>query len=338
MQDQDDTPTEALVRKFARRKKWDDSNARALVLRVVANVSALEFPLTPSLRHHMFEIVHNALPTRRRMSFFGGPTTCRLCHGEEESMDHLHSHCPASLRARTLISSLSFDRSAVSSLLAATPEDLRFEGVGHSPDAALCFLLYSSAVWRTAKHYSDSPSPPSTVKAAWGIARRFLSSQSYLRKGNSRIKAKLKKGKKQIEEVNSLLKEKAPCLVVATDGSSLGNPGPAGGGFLIKELGFGRNAVVAQKSIALGVGTNYFAELSALDAALEEVTLNPPGVSRPIIFLVDNENTLKVAKGTTFSSRYPALAWVGPFTGKLLLWRSRVRLASFGFLGIWGIR
>ena len=222
-------------------------------------------------------------------------------------MDHLHSHCPASLRARTLISSLSFDRSAVSSLLAATPEDLRFEGVGHSPDAALCFLLYSSAVWRTAKHYSDSPSPPSTVKAAWGIARRFLSSQSYLRKGNSRIKAKLKKGKKQIEEVNSLLKEKAPCLVVATDGSSLGNPGPAGGGFLIKELGFGRNAVVAQKSIALGVGTNYFAELSALDAALEEVTLNPPGVSRPIIFLVDNENTLKVAKGTTFSSRYPAL-------------------------------
>ena len=147
-----------------------------------------------------------------------------------------------------------------------------------------------SAVWRTAKYYTDSSPPPPLVPAAWGIARRYLLrhlyNYSFLRRSGSKNKAKAAKAKREIRRIQSRIRDKAPCLVVATDGSSMGNPGPAGAGFLLHdhEEGYGGQGVAAQRSLSLGHATSYFAELSALDpdAALDAVAGRLPNRKVPI--------------------------------------------------------
>ncbi len=56
-------------------------------------------------------------------------------------------------------------------------------------------------------------------------------------------------------------------LVLHTDGASLGNPGPAGAGFVLLE---DDGEVVREGSIPLGVATNNVAEYKALIAGLNE--------------------------------------------------------------------
>lgn len=54
--------------------------------------------------------------------------------------------------------------------------------------------------------------------------------------------------------------------IIHTDGACLGNPGPAGAGFIIKSAD---GAVLRQGSLALGHGTCNIAEYEGLIAALE---------------------------------------------------------------------
>lgn len=61
------------------------------------------------------------------------------------------------------------------------------------------------------------------------------------------------------------MSETKPALIY-TDGACLGNPGPAGAGFVIKSAD---GAVLRQGSVALGRGTNNIAEYEGLIAALE---------------------------------------------------------------------
>lgn len=93
------------------------------------------------------------------MAFFGGDRFCRLCHGSDESMDHLTTLCPVSIRAKALITNLSFDRTAIDSLLAATVDDFRFEN-SLTPDAGLVLLIFSFAIWSSAREIQDHSPPP----------------------------------------------------------------------------------------------------------------------------------------------------------------------------------
>ena len=85
----DDTSRSNLASKIARKREWDIDNATTLANRILTNVGKLKGTLSPYLRLHLFEIIHNAVPTRSRMRFFGGPDTCRLCGEHPETLEHL---------------------------------------------------------------------------------------------------------------------------------------------------------------------------------------------------------------------------------------------------------
>ena len=128
--------------------------------------------------------------------------------------------------------------------------------------------------------------------------------------------------------IDSMLKASSPCLVVATDGSCLSNsaldPGPAGAGFVLCEMAEGKDpSLILQSSVDLGKGTSYFAELSALDVALSEV-LASRAYDR-VIFLIDNENTLRVADFKTYPRSHADLGRSIQRKVRLLEWRSNLR-------------
>ena len=102
MQEKDETPILMLGDKLAKRKDWDSGNGVTLARRIVANARSIPVRLTPALRTHLFELVHNALPTKTRMKFFYQDWQCSLCGRSEETIDHLHE-CQVSKRAATLL-------------------------------------------------------------------------------------------------------------------------------------------------------------------------------------------------------------------------------------------
>ena len=89
MQEKDETPILMLGDKLAKRKEWDPGNGETLARRIVANARSIPVRLTPALRTHLFELVHNALPTKSRMKFFYQDRLCSLCGRSEETIDHL---------------------------------------------------------------------------------------------------------------------------------------------------------------------------------------------------------------------------------------------------------
>ena len=118
---------------------------------------------------------------------------------------------------------------------------------------------------------------------------------------------KVRKAKQRIVGLNTKLAGIGIHLQIATDGSSLGNPGPSGAGFVFKEVGYGVGSFSFYSSLSLGHSTNNHAELVALDRALTKLLACPPPDGVPVVFLVDNENALKVAKGLSVSRAYPRL-------------------------------
>ena len=73
-----------------------------------------------------------------------------------------------------------------------------------------------------------------------------------------------------------LLDDLGPHLEVATDGSSIPNPGPTGAGFVLREVGYGSNDYSFFSSKSLGHGTNSLGELVVLKEAFERGFLDPP--------------------------------------------------------------
>lgn len=76
LSEHDETPADNLASKIAKKRRWDRTNAEALSNRILDNIGKIKGALSPYLRHHLFEIVHNAVPTRYRMRFFGGSCLC----------------------------------------------------------------------------------------------------------------------------------------------------------------------------------------------------------------------------------------------------------------------
>lgn len=99
-----------------------------------------------------------------------------------------------------------------------------------------------------------------------------------------------------LEKLSTLnqLKEKSPsgsCIKLYTDGGSRGNPGPAGGGFLI----YKNNAVAKKGSEFFGVKTNNQSEYLALRSGLREVYEQFP--NDHLECYLDSELIVKQMKG-----------------------------------------
>lgn len=99
---------------------------------------------------------------------------------------------------------------------------------------------------------------------------------------------------------------------VFTDGASLGNPGEAGCGFVVKDES---GKIIYEGVKSLGVNTNNVAEYSGLILALEYIkTLNPGFVE----FFLDSELVVKQIRGE-YKVKNPSL---------LELWNKAVNLLA----------
>ena len=100
----------------------------ALELATIIHTSTAALPsnLPASLRSHTFDLLHNAVPTRMRVRHFAGShTRCALCNRLHESLAHLHTECRASTQAVSIIMDQSPDKSSLSILRSASPDDVR---------------------------------------------------------------------------------------------------------------------------------------------------------------------------------------------------------------------
>ena len=80
------------------------------------------------------------------------------------------------------------------------------------------------------------------------------------------------------------------------NGSSFGNPGPSGSGFVVYDQ---NNEVICCRSHALGTSTNAYAEVDGLMEAAEYAELDLPSRlwNLPVCLFVDNRNAISLAAG-----------------------------------------
>jgi len=261
------------------------------------------------------------------MAFCNMDTSCRLCGQAEETMAHLTSECEVGSLTKKFILNSSFDKSDLVVLLTASPSDFSFERPLPAGEL-LSLLVFSSAVWYFVRPVLPDQALPSPQTAARSIAGRFQAVRRKLLTKKKARRSRKARDKRRNAMIDSMLKASSPCLVVATDGSCLSNsaldPGPAGAGFVLCEMAEDEDpSLILQCSVDLGKGTSYFAELSALDIALSEV-LASRAYDR-VIFLIDNENTLRIAEFKTFPRSHEDLGLSIQRKVRLLDRRSKLR-------------
>ncbi len=296
--------------KICRTRRWDHANAKTLADRICRNVSAITAPLPSFLRTHIFELIHNGLPTKHRIRHFSNTDTlCSLCGVSDETIDHLHTDCKVSADAVAMILRHSFNRSSVTPIYDACAADFKFEGDPRSPADMLTLLLFSAAVWRASSFYrvrGITPSNPQT--AAMKLARSFLSLRKKVLRRSTEKARKEAKARQRIAALHKKLDSLGPHLEIATDGSSTPNPGPTGAGYVMREVGYGSNDYTFFSSTSLGHGTNNLGEIKALQSALNRVVSNLPPLEVTIVFLIDSEFALNIANSVHHSKTYPDIA------------------------------
>ena len=94
----------------------------------------------------------------------------------------------------------------------------------------------------------------------------------------------------------------SPSIKVYTDGSSFGNPGPAGAGYVIEDS---NGNYVVQHSRHLGVASNNSAEIDALLDSTDKVR-NTKKISpeTPVFFFVDSSETIRLATGRAVARKW----------------------------------
>ena len=182
---------------------------------------------------------------------------CFLCGSAPETLAHLHTTCPAVIGAITSIIRHTADKSAVLVLRTAEADDYIFRASTTMSDTdRLTLLLLSRAVWRTRNSFVEKPFHPSfTAKAAQSIVAIFRELQAT---ASSTQKRKKRNREKQRREFEALFASLSPSTRVYTDGSSYGNPGPSGSGFIVGKPG----QPTTYHSFSLGRTTNNVAELT----------------------------------------------------------------------------
>jgi ribonuclease HI len=167
------------------------------------------------------------------------------------------------------------------------------------PDDRFRLLLFSQAVWSTRRRYYTSPFAPSFIReAASQISYTYLSHISQERERRRKKRVEKERKKKDFIALYNSLDQQA--LHVFTDGSSYGNPGPAGAGVyqFIPADPLDRGVYISE--FISVYDTANLAELAALTIAAESITVAlqaSPAQSKPIIFIfIDSQYTLNMAQ------------------------------------------
>jgi ribonuclease HI len=311
--------------------------ATDLARNILRNTQLLPARLPSALRYHSFLLIHNALPTRSRERWRAWDTLCPFCHGQEETLRHLHTTCPAALEAIALIQRDHCDSKDGGAILTkAFPEDYLFRTPELKADELVTILTFSLAVWRTRRSFYDRPFQPHfTFGAATAIAACFAKLQASIK-----VKRSSRRRDRQAEQADFLAMYDAlpcDCLTVFTDGSALNNdqdpasPGPAGAGVYIFDGRLDAKQPKRYSSYSIGPGTSLFAELAALLRALQQLLFlarSPGGIPSSVYIFIDNltaiNNSLGVWKANThleiIDAIRPCLSELRLLTNVFLRW------------------
>ena len=277
------------------RAKRDRSSASSLASIILNNCKSLPHNLPRKLRNHLFLLVHNAVATRARSGWHPQAAThCKLCGGGKEDLDHLHVRCPVALSAKSMILSGHPDPSRFMALRLADADDFIMQSTVHTSQERLSLLAFSLAIWNVRQGVQDEKRPPvvSLGRSVADLFRTLLGEATRPRKG------KLRDRKHErtcfINTWNGL----PPFSVRAfTDGSSYGNPGPAGCGVVYQFPG------QARKHTSLYLhhrASNNVAELHGILTACNRIRADLPDALAqiPQVFIfVDNQFAIKAANG-----------------------------------------
>jgi len=292
-------------------KKLGPYQARILANRIISNAQLLG-PLPNKLRTHVFELVHNVLSTKTRILWRNlSDTNCPLCGRADETLAHLHTTCRATTRAKEIILSSVANRSKHIILTLAQADDYVFRS---DPDELKAtdrklLLLFSHCVWKCRLRFYNRPFQPEFIEAsADQIARCYLL-QIFLEDKQRKEKrmAEEKRKTEFLSTLNSLESNSNKSIFIFTDGSSYGNPGPAGAGY------YGYSPTLPSGpflygSLSLGIGTNNQSELNALKAVVDHLLSNlgphPDGWPDDITlnFFLDSSYVLNILDGKHSSS------------------------------------
>jgi len=210
----------------------------------------------------------------------------------KEDDRHLFVECEVAKGAISVMQSQGrpLTRRAGEYLAGATVSDHHLESPNLSAEDMRFLLCFSLAVWKTRRFFwRDGPRP----SLSHGVARVVLEFDGLCRswkRGGRRNKDAEKRA------FEAALRALPPnCVHVYTDGSSYGNPGPAGAGVAVYGSDGGVECLVAH---AIGDGTNNLAELVAIRVATE-VLLARCGnrAPRPTCIFVDNRTAMAIAVG-----------------------------------------
>ena len=108
------------------------------------------------------------------------------------------------------------------------------------------------------------------------------------------FKTRDKKVEKRV--FTALLHSLPPSVHVYTDGSSYGNPGPAGSGFVVRSPA---GDYVVYRSHTVGEASNNLAEVNGIHEASDYILTNPSDIptSVPIYIFVGNRLAINIAVG-----------------------------------------
>ena len=95
-------------------------------------------------------------------------------------------------------------------------------------------------------------------------------------------------------------------VLVYTDGSALGNPGPTGAGAAIYLNGALQDPITACRPVS-SCSTSYHGELQAIDLAITELLAISPPINRPVHLLSDCQSALKVVASPTIPADHTRL-------------------------------
>ena len=299
MADADETVLYELKRKLqgsTSRRVRDSASAMDLAEIVMANSKLLPADLPARLRNHVFLLVHNALPTQARSRWHPAATAvCKLCGGGTEDLTHLHVTCPTVHTAKSVIITNSPNQGKFLSLRLAEAGDFLMQAVSPVKEDLVKLLAFSLAVWEIRRRVNEANRPP-VVAVGRTIAARFQSLYAEITQKKLRKHRDKKKEKQTFLQLWNTLPVQS--VRAFTDGSSYGNPGPAGCGVTYRCPGQARKDV----SVYLHHNaTNYVAELHGIRVACTKIHADmetmPPSERVPVYIFVDNQPAINAADG-----------------------------------------
>ena len=256
---------------------------------VIGNTLKLPDTVLPSLRNHIFYLVHNLLFTTHRSRRYSDQEGCAFCGAEKEDYRHLFVDCEVASRARDIVrhrhSALKAAK-AVATLEYATEADYRLENPSQTREGIRALACFSLAVWRTRYYFLGTGAIPTATQGAEMVASQYVWTFSNWRKyvrRNRDLEARIFRATLDALPVDSIR--------FYTDGSSYGNPGPAGSGVAC----YVKGELHSIRTRSLGIATNNVAEMDGVSAALEEAQTLPPNL--PIYIFVDNRLAINIAVG-----------------------------------------